>query len=361
MLNKVKLYTLSIFIILTLLTSSKIIMNNNFLIIKNNKHESFYLYYENLKKNYNYQIKNINNPDICIDIKNRKIDRHHLRWVSEYFRITFLDTVYKISESKSVLNYSFTILIFLTLFFTFLITALSSKSFSKKKFNEADVGNLLIIFVFFIFFLSIFSFREVSEIRFSIFEMLLLSSCMFFAIKKNFFPYLFFCIISVLNRESGIISSSLWFIFNGISFNKSLFLSKFNLSHFLKSGITFLISFFVFIFFNKEIFNCGFVPELFMHVDVENTRVFESNFFSLENLNSFFINFIFIFFIMYFFWTGQNRQSQILCAIFIFNIIFIIFTPLNHTILRIVLLPLFTLYLFCYFEFNKVGKKSIKF
>ena len=357
MFNKVKFYTLSIFIILILLSSSKIIMNNNFLIIKNNKHESFYLFHENLKKNYNSQINNINNPKICINIENKKVDRHHLRWVFEGLRINFLDTIYEISKSKKVLNYSFTLLIFLTLFLTFLLTVLSSKSFSKKKLNEMDVYNYLIVFVFFIFFLSIFSFREVSEIRFSIFDMLLLSSCMFFAIKKNFLPYLFFCIISVLNRESGIISSSLWFIFNGTTFNKNLFLTKFSLSHFSKSGITFLLSLFIFIFFNKEIFNCGFVPELFMHEDVQNTRVFESTFFSFTNLNSFFVNFMFIFFITYFFWTGQNRQTQILYAIFIFNIIFIIFTPMNHTILRIILLPLLTLYLFCYFESKRDRKR----
>jgi len=359
--NKVKFCILSIFIILTMLASSKIIINNNFLEIKNNKHESFYRYYKNLKKHYNLQIDNINNPNICDDIKNRKIDRHHLRLFFEGFRINFLDTIYKITKSKRVLNYSFTMLIFLTIFLTFLMTFFAGKSILKKKNTESSTSNLLIIFIFFIFFLSIFSFREVSELRFSIFEMLFLSFSMFFAIKKKFFPYLFFCIISVLNRESGIISSLLWFIFNGTYFKNSLFSVNFNLKHLLRSVMVFLISLFIFIIYNKAIFSCGFIPELFVHKDVQNTRVFESNLLSFENLNSFFVNFIFIFFITYFFWTGQNRQIQVFYIILIFNVIFIIFTPLNHTILRIVLLPLVTLYFLYFIEFNKEGKKLTKY
>ena len=98
-----------------------------------------------------------------------------------------------------------------------------------------------------------------------------------------------------------------------------------------------------------------------MHKDVQNTRVFESNLLSFENLNSFFVNFIFIFFISYFFWTGQNRQIQVFYIILIFNVVFIIFTPLNHTILRIVLLPLVTLYFLYFIEFNNEGKKFIKY
>jgi hypothetical protein len=125
--------------------------------------------------------------------------------------------------------------------------------------------------------------------------------------------------------------------------------------------MVFLISIFIFILFNKAIFSCGFIPELFMHKDVQNTRVFETSLLSLQNLHSLFINFTFIFFITYFFWTGKNRQIQIFYIILIFNIIFIIFTPLNHTILRIVLLPLVTLYFLYFIEFNKEGKKLAKY
>ena len=160
--NKVKFCILSIFIILTILASSKIIINNNFLEIKNNKHESFYRYYKNLKKNYNLQIDNINNPNICDDIKNRKIDRHHLRLFFEGFRINFLDTINKITKSKKVLNYSFAMLIFLTIFLTFLMTFFAGKLTLKKNNTESSTSNLLFIFIFFIFFLFIFSFIEVS-------------------------------------------------------------------------------------------------------------------------------------------------------------------------------------------------------
>ena len=100
--RKILLYT---FIFLILFISSKIIVNNNFQIVKNNKHESFFLFYNKLKENYKIQLNNIKNENLCQDIKNKKIDRHHLRWVFESLRISMLENVYLKFQSKKILNY----------------------------------------------------------------------------------------------------------------------------------------------------------------------------------------------------------------------------------------------------------------
>lgn len=353
---KIKFCIFFLFTLLILLTSSKVIINNNYLEIPNEKHESFYLSFEELKKNYNLQIQNISSQSVCIDVKNKIINRHHLRWIFEGVRIKFLQSVYDIFKSKKILNYSFAGIIFLSLFFSFYLPIFSNEKRITETFNKIKINDLLIIFIFFCSSLSLFAFREVSEIRFSIFEMFFFSFGIFFAIKKVFILYLLFCILAVLNRESGIILSFLWFIFNGINFKGYLFQINFNIKHLLKSIFAFSICAVIFFIANKEIFACGYVFELFMHKDVQGSRIFEVEL-SLENINSFFINFLYFFFILYFFWVGSNRQIQILLIILIFNLVFLIFTPLNHSILRIILIPLLTLYFIHYVKFNNDGKK----
>ncbi len=347
------------FIFLVLFISSKIIVNNNFQIVKNNKHESFFLFYNKLSENYKLQLNNIKNDNLCQDVKNKKIDRHHLRWVFEGFRISLLELTYSKFKSKKNLNYFFSFSIFLILLISFLFSLMTSCLMSNRKLNNLNEKNILIIFFAYIFLLSLYSFREVSEIRFSIYEMLFLSAGIYFAVKKYFFLYLLTCIFAVLNRESGIISTSLWFIFNSEFFKQKTILSKINIKNFMISFFTFTLTLFALFLANKEIFSCGFHPQLFMHIDVEDNRVFEQNLFSFRVINSFITNFLLIFFFIVFYWYKNEKQFKVLFLVFVYSFIFLFFTPIDHYILRIIFLPFITIYICNYLFYLDKSKKNI--
>lgn len=347
------------FIFLVLFISSKIIVNNNFQIIKNNKHESFFLFYNKLTENYKLQLNNIKNENLCENIKDKKIDRHHLRWVFEGFRISLLELIYSKFKSKKILNYFFSFSIFLILLVSFLFSLMTSSHLSNRKLSNLNEKNILITFFVYVFLLSLYSFREVSEIRFSFYEMLFLSAGIYFTIKKHFFLYLITCIFAVLNRESGIISTSLWFIFNSDLFNQKIILSKTNIKNFTISFFTFILTLFVLVFANKEIFSCGFQPQLFMHIDVQDTRVFEQNLFSFAMINSFITNFLLVFFFIIFYWYKNENQLKIILLVLTYAFIFLFFTPIDHFILRIIFLPLLTIYICNYLLYFDKSKKNI--
>jgi hypothetical protein len=339
--------------------SSKIIVNNNFQIIKNDNHESFYIFFQKLNENYNIQQNNIEKEELCIEIKDRKVDRHHLRWVFEGFRISMLKNVYLKFQSKKILNYFFTFSIFFTLLFTFIFSLMTSCMMSNKKLSELNEKNMLVIFFSYISFLSLYSFREVSEIRFSVYEMLILSACIYCAVRKLFLLYVITCVLAVLNRESGIILVSIWFLLNTDYLTQKKIFSKNNIKNFILSLCALVITLLIFIYVNKNIFNCGFIPQLFMHVDVDDTRIFEQNLFSFRSLNSFITNFLLVFFFIYFFWYRGKNQIKISLVIVIYSLIFLFFTPIDHYILRIIYLPLITTYICNYLFEQDDLKKNI--
>ena len=354
--KKIFLFT---FIFVVLFISSKIIVNNNFQILKNNKHESFFIFYNKLNENYKLQLSNIKNDNLCENIKNKKIDRHHLRWVFEGFRISLLEMIYSKFKSKKLLNYFFSFSIFLILLISFLFSLMTSSLLSNKKLNSLNEKNILISFFVYVFLLSLYSFREVSEIRFSFYEMLFLSAGIYFAVKKYFFLYLITCIFAVLNRESGIISTSLWFIFNFDFLKQKKILSKINIKNFMISFFTFVLTLFALVIVNKEIFSCGFQPQLFMHVDVQDTRVFEQNLFSFRVINSFITNFLLVFFFIIFYWYENKNQLKIILLVLIYSFIFLFFTPIDHYILRIIFIPFITIYICNYLFHSEEFKKNI--
>ena len=134
------------FVMLVLFISSKIIVNNNFQLIKNHKHESFYIFYKELNEGYKLRRNNIKKDNLCDEIKDRKIERHHLRWVFEGLRISMLENIYLKFQSKKILNYFFSFSIFLILLVSFLFSLMSSCVMSKKKLSELNEKNILIIF-----------------------------------------------------------------------------------------------------------------------------------------------------------------------------------------------------------------------
>ena len=146
------------FVMLVLFISSKIIVNNNFQLIKNQKHESFYIFYKELNESYKLRRNNIKKDNLCDEIKDRKIDRDHLRWVFEDLRISMLENIYLKFQSKKILNYFFSFSIFLILLVSFLFSLMSSCVMSKKKLSDLNEKNILIIFFTHISFLSLYSF-----------------------------------------------------------------------------------------------------------------------------------------------------------------------------------------------------------
>lgn len=346
------------FVMLVLFISSKIIVNNNFQLIKNHKHESFYIFYKELNESYKLRINNIKKDNLCDEIKDRKIDRHHLRWVFEGLRISMLENIYLKFQSKKILNYFFSFSIFLILLVSFLFSLMSSCVMSKKKLSDLNEKNILIIFFTHISFLSLYSFREVQEIRFSVYEMLILSTCIYFSLKRLFSLYLITCILAVLNRESGIIFTLIWFILNSNFTAQNKIFSKNNIKNFIKSFSAFIITILIFIYVNKDIFNCGFIPQLFTHIANDNTRVLEQNLFSFRLLNSFITNFLLVFFFLLFFWYKSENQLKVTSIVIIYSLIFVFFAPIDHSILRIIFLPIITICACNYLFYQDSLKKN---
>ena len=77
-LKKINFIITILFVLLFFLTSARIIIHNNFPVV-GESHKNFTIHHKNLKRVDLLQEQQINSKDLCLNIENKIVDRHHLR------------------------------------------------------------------------------------------------------------------------------------------------------------------------------------------------------------------------------------------------------------------------------------------
>ena len=349
--SRISRILLLIFTIGLFFSAARLITHNNFPVI-DQKHNNYYNHHFQLKEIINIQKQNINSEDVCENITNRIIDRHHLRWVFEELRINFIDFFSDLLAKKSGLSIGFSIMLSFLIFSTFFMSLLTVQNNLYEYIKNHKTRYIILLLVFFSI-ISFYSFRFVSELRYSFFEMFFLSISLFSSIKKQKFLFLVTIILATLNRESGILISSIWFIVNGVQINNK----KINFS--IKDtvyGLFFvIISVLTLIVSNYQIFSCGLTLEFLSYKDPNTLPVFNENI--VRNVNIIFSNFFVIIFLLYFFYCDFEKQFKLILIILFYNVVFLFFTPADHTVLRIMFAPIILIYVHQFLE--KAQENSI--
>ena len=285
---------------------------------------------------------------MCERISKKVIERHHLRWVFEKARVNFIDFLAKYIGNKYGQSFVFSAILFLLIIFSFFISILAVEPNIYKYINKNKKNYIFLLAIFFLI-ISFYSFRFASELRYSFFEMFFLSLSIYSSFKRQKLLFLISIILATLNRESGILISSIWFIVNGIDLkeNKISILKKETII-----GIFFIFaSIFFLIIVNYRIFSCGFNLDFFSYKDPNTLPVFNNNI--IRSFNIIFSNFIIIILLLYFFYVDFQKQFKLILIILFYNLVFLFFTPADHVILRIMFAPIFLLYVYQFLEYDK--------
>lgn len=315
--------------------------------VKNNLHENFHRFVENLKSDFNE--KNLirsNSKNVCEEVSTGNINRHSLRWVFEKFRISIFDINFKIFKNVKANTYLFSLIISIFLFCIFL----NLNNYAFKKHNFKNTRDIFVIFLIFIFFVTLFLARPIGEMRFSIFEVLFVSLSLHYALNKKYFLYVLSVILCSLNRESGILCAVIWPIINNIKLPienfKLLVFNKFNLKNLLPLTLCFVFI----LLFNYDISSCFLEPAFFIPKDISNTTLLESNFLKLNinNFNGLFVNYFIIIFVLIIFYKKTEIQQKMIFLISTYLVVFLFFTPLIQYEIRVVLTPFIVIYIIEY-------------
>lgn len=284
---------------------------------------------QNFKINISEHLSSKNTYKIFLErdceINGSMEDRKKVRWVIQAAMLKVYEPLLNINN---ILPYYFQILFFSILIF---ITALII-------FNTFLVKNeYKFLFLFFIAF--VFQ-NPIGEFQFSVFEMFFLAVAIYASKTKNFILFILSVILATLNRESGIIISLTWLIFN---------------ENYKKVFIAGSLGFLSLIIANIDILSCITNPNFFIP---ENNNVDYAQF-SIKNIGTsvsylsalkvLFINFIIPFgFSYYIFFSSQNKNKFILYITSLYMIIFIVAIPINHISTRLILIPI--IYTLLYFK-----------
>ena len=263
------------------------------------------------------------------EITNQREDRHKVRWVKNLLMFKVYSTA---SEINKTLPYYLAILIHSIIVFLTFITL-------NKTFNLPKKYTLF----FLLFYTFIFQ-QTLGEYSYSIFETFFFSLALFASKNKNFYLYILSCCFAVLNRESGFLFLICWLIFNKNYF-KFLFAS--------------IITLFVFVIINFDIFSCLLEPKFFVPIINEKGQIGYQDLlnFDITGIVSSFKLMIISFVLpfgcgFYFLINTKSKNLFIIFMYIVYLIIFLIATPLHHISIRLILLPLIftTIY---YYEIEK--------
>ena len=241
-------------------------------------------------------------------------DRHKVRWVKNIF----LKKIFAYSESlNQIAPYYVNIFLHsLILFFTFFL--INSTFNYSKNYNYLFLAYITFIFQ-----------QNLSEYSYSIFEMFFLSLALYSSKNKNIFIFFLACALATLNRESGFIILTSWFIFNK-DIKKILIIT-------FSTTILFLI-------LNFDLINCLFNPKFFIpFVNQEGQanllEVGSRNLFSNSKL--LFVNFFMPFGLVFYFLFYSTKINKALILISLLYLLAFIFASVAHHIsVRMLLLPI---------------------
>ncbi len=330
--NKIK-FLILLFIFLFSISISNVISRNyysdNSSYGQETQYQKFFrvvkkLYVPEDNKNYNCEIEN--NLD----------ERHKLRWP---FQALWSKSFIKISEvygEKKIIYDFYKIFLGLILFsgFLLIINIYKKEDFFKIIFPCSSI---------FLIFSLLISSSVISEINYTIIEYIFLCAALYFIKKNYFYPLLLLCCLAPLNRESGFIILLLY----------PLFYPK-NIKNFIFLGI---ISSVIYFLANYQIIKCIFTPGFLITTNPNYESISDWSLFETSKilLN----NFIFYFFIIFLFWKKNINQKKILIIFLIYSLSFILAAPLNHSIVKLLYIPLLMIYVAEFYKENKIKFNNI--
>ena len=260
--------------------------------------------------------------------------RHKGRWAVSYLEAKIIETFQKnLSPKIAYISYCFYLAFLFSL--SFLLCMLSIEIITKQK----NFKSSLLCAAVFIFYLYPLNF-QIQE-HYSIREMLAISGCIYFSLKKNLGLYLIFAIYGVLNRETGLL---LTLIYPLINYKKNLYF------------IPILILPSVFILFNydlilqKEFYNLDtwFVPPT-----IEARSIF--GFYGVQYFYCLLRIIIYILptLVLLFFTKSERNLNLLVFIFFVYFISLFLGTPITNIYPYIILLPIMLL-------INSYAFKNIK-
>ena len=318
-------FLLSIFLLIN--SISNILVNNYFnqdassISIKLSNHQRFHDMYRNSTDGQAYQIAN----EYDCKINNNLDERQHLRWVIKYtWKKAYDFTVGFFGETKFVFDL-YKLLIATLIFSSYLciICLYDGKKYFKKI--------TLPITSFFLIILLLSSSSHISEINFSVLEFFFISLSFFLVLKKKFIPFIFLCILAPLNRETGFILPIIYLIIYPTEIKKFLFLAT--------------ISIAVYFLANASPIQCIFTPG-FLFTANPAYETF-SDFSFISKLKILFQDYFLYIAILILFWNKSILQKKFLIIFAIYFFVFLVGTPFQHSIIRILFIPTMMLYI-CY-------------
>ena len=182
---------------------------------------------------------------------------------------------------------------------------------------------------FFLFYIAFIFQHNLSEYQFSIIEMFFLTTALYASKEKSFLIFIASVILATLNRESGIIISITWLIFN---------------SDIRKVFYAGLIASVALVACNYDIISCIINPNYFVPSDYQqgqfNFADIGNNISYISTIKLLLINYIIPFgFCFYIYFNSKNKNKIALCLVFIYLLMFLVATPANHISVRLLLLP----------------------
>jgi hypothetical protein len=306
----------------------------------NNIVNNFNKIFDEHEKNFTALQNYKSNNDICEYVRNEKLHRHSLRWVGEYLKIKFIKKInsLNIGHKASFFLYLLIVALMISLIF-FLFSYEINKKNNYKFLGFHNFHLLTFYFLFILFFLT----KPLGELRFSIFEFFFISLSLFFCIKKKYLPYLLSVLICLFNRESGIITSTFWFLIN-MNYSKNYLNFLRDKKFLFLSLFTPFLCLFSLIYLNWDVLVCV-NNNTFLIPGVMAEKVSEvKTFLDFSTLHHVFSNYILIIILLIIFYRKANLPLLIISIIYLLTFYF--FTPLNQYEIRILLLPILMFYIF---------------
>ena len=162
------------------------------------------------KKNYALTLRFGRDRTIGRDLVKQSLgleNRHYTRWVVAQLDKKIIETLQKNLSSKvAFISFCFYLAFLFSL--SFLLCLLSIEIITKQK----NFKSSLLCAAVFLFYLYPLYFQLAEE--FTIREVLAISGCIYFSLKRNLGLYLVFAIYGVLNRETGLLLTMIYPLIN---------------------------------------------------------------------------------------------------------------------------------------------------
>ena len=257
-------------------------------------------------------------------------ERKKLRWVGQKIRNNIFEKSYEYFGPRGLAASFITLHAFLIMLCYFFTRASIHKIASSRNLSDEIENITLLLFLTFV--LYIFN-GHTSEFSFSIIEGACIAAAIYFSKLSRIILFILVICISILNRESGFLIMSLWFIFNPILSKNTAF---------------FLVPFALFLSVNYDVISC--MTDSAFYLGSEDFKINKS----LNNTGDFISLFIGVMFnhgvfilimtTILLFARKNHALFSIILRIFIvyllYTIVFMIFTPITHLSIKYIIVPL---------------------